>query len=50
MLFKSRLAVGFVPFTQIFLSHKKVQHLLGDGGAIEEMKTTLNWTKQRYMN
>ncbi len=40
------MAVGFVPFTWNALSHDKVWHLLGDGGASEEMTATLSWTQQ----
>lgn len=47
-IFKSWMAVGFVPFTQNALSHKKVQHLLGDGGASDEMTDKLSSTLQKY--
>ncbi len=47
-IFKSWLAVGFVPFTRNALLHKKVRHLLGDGGASKEMTETLAWTQQTY--
>ncbi len=36
-IFKSWLKVGFVPFTCNALKHKKVRHMLGEGGASEEM-------------
>ncbi len=45
---KSWMTIGFVPFTWNALSHKKVQHLLGDGGASEEITSTLSQTPQQY--
>ncbi len=47
-IFKSWMVVGFVPFTQNALSHKKVHHMLGEGGASVEMSAKVKETQQNY--
>ena len=46
-IFRCWMNIGWTPFTRNALKHKKVRHMLGDGGANNEMKATLeNVTKQ----
>ena len=45
---KSWLNIGFTPFTRQALLHKKVRHMLGDGGASDVMQTTMEETEKEY--
>ncbi len=47
-IFKSWLKFGFVPCTHNALKHKKVRHMLGEGGASEEMELKLKTTQKSY--
>ena len=47
-ILKSFLNIGWTPFTRKALEHKKVRHMLGEGGASEEMKGTLESVQERY--
>ena len=44
----SWMQIGFVPLTRHALSHKKVRHVLGEGGASDEMKSQLADTESEY--
>ncbi len=47
-IFCNWMKVGFVLFTCNSLKHKKVCHMLGDGGASDEILKTLLETEVRY--
>lgn len=42
------MSIGLVPFTGKALTHKKVCHLLEDGGASDEMKVKMNQVQAKY--
>ena len=45
---RSWLKVGFVPFTRAALTHPKVRHTLGEGGASAEMHEKMMAVKEEY--
>ena len=47
-ILKCFLAIGFTPFTQQGLKHKKVRHELGEGEASEGMAALLRKTQKDY--
>ncbi len=42
------MKVGFIPFTHSELNHKKGRHMLGNGGASNEMAAKLIETEKLY--
>ncbi len=47
-IFKSWLNVGFIPFTRKALTNQKVRHMLGDGGASDEMAAKIKSVQDSY--
>lgn len=47
-IFRCWMNIGWTPFTRNALKHKKVRHMLGDGGANSEMKETLESVTEQY--
>lgn len=47
-IFRCWMNIGWTPFTRNALKHKKVRHMLGDGGANSEMKETLESVVEQY--
>jgi len=47
-IWKSFTKIGWTPFTRAALKHKKVRHMLGEGGASEDMKGKLERVQERY--
>ena len=47
-ILRSWLKVGLVPFTRQALTHPKVRHTLGDGGASAEMQEKMKAVQEEY--
>jgi hypothetical protein len=47
-IFKCWMNIGFVPFTRQALTHKKVRHMLGDGGASDKIQESMRDTEKTY--
>ena len=47
-IFKCWMNIGWIPFTRNALGHKKVRHMLGEGGANEKMKAMLENVTEEY--
>lgn len=47
-IFKSWLAIGFVPFTRAALDHPEVRHMLGEGGTTDKMREKLEAVQKEY--
>ncbi len=47
-IFKSGMAASFIPITWNALNHKKVRHMLGEGGASKEIMVKQKETQKNY--